>query len=124
MKVNKYVTPKLYHVFVIMMFFTMLSCCVSESENDHPIGGCKYVADTGFVKFIGYGDTLSGMKQVIFNFYSKKISRLPIGIFYDTNCINLANLKPDTEYSAIRNSLIEGSCAGDGYEISSINCNN
>jgi len=113
---------KRYQAFIILVAFSTLTCCVSESGNGPLIGGCKYESDTGYVKFIGYGDTISTMRQVIFNFHSNKIIRLPFGQFYDTNCINDANLKPDTSYFSIRNRLIEGSCAGDYYEIGSMQC--
>ena len=103
--------------FALLVISTILCSCISEFEEDPLIGGCEYESDTGYVKFIGYGDTISEEKQAIFNFYSKKAIRIPFDQFYDTACLKTANLNSDTSYVAIRKRLIKGSCAGDVYEI-------
>jgi hypothetical protein len=89
-----------------------------------PGGPCKYDAETGYIKIIGFGDTIDNRIQIVFTFYSNKYSALPQNIFADSNCIKNLNVQAGNKYGCIRKEETEGSCVPLIYVFDTIPCFN
>ena len=104
----------------------LLGCgCTDATTESPPVGvQCEYQVDTGYVKVIGFGDTVDARVQMVFNFYSNRYVRLLDAVYPDTSCIKANSPEIGSTYRCTRSSITKGGCVPVSYAFDSVPCFN